>query len=150
MARMQDLFALLQPEVEALGYELWAVVYLPQGKHALLRVYIEHADGIGVDDCEKVSRQVGSVLDVEDAIQGHYTLEVSSPGMDRPLFYLTHYQRCIGQVIELRLQMPINGRRKLQGELVGVEGETLHVKVDDVVVDIAFAQVDRAQVVPER
>lgn len=148
MAKVNDLFALLQPEVEALGYELWGVVYLPQGKHILLRVYIDHTNGIGVDDCEKVSRQVSGVLDVEEVIKGHYTLEVSSPGLDRPLFNLTHYQRCVGQKIEVRLQMPINQRRKWEGELIGIEQETLQLKTTEGVIAVPFAHIERANVVP--
>jgi ribosome maturation factor RimP len=147
MARMTELFALLAPEVEALGYELWGVVYLPQGQHALLRVYIEHANGIGVDDCEKVSRQVSAILDVEEVIKGRYTLEVSSPGLDRPLFTIAQYRRCIGQVIDVRLQMPINQRRKFQGELVGVEEETIQLNTVEGLINIPFAQVERANVV---
>ena len=91
----------------------------------MLRVYIDSENGVGVDDCAKVSRQVSGVLDVEDPISGEYTLEVSSPGMDRPLFKLSQYQDYIGHVVQLRLRMPFDGRRKFKGVLNGIEDEDI-------------------------
>jgi len=87
----QQIQALLEPTVEALGYELWGLEYLSQGRHSTLRLYIESEQGISIDDCAAVSEQVSSVLDVEDPITGEYTLEVSSPGMDRLLFKPDQY-----------------------------------------------------------
>ena len=148
MAKQQDLKTLLQPEIEALGYECWGVVYLPQGQHALLRVYIDHPNGITVDDCEKVSRQASALLDVEDMLKDRYTLEVSSPGLDRPLFELSQYSKVLNQTIEVRSHIPINKRRKWLGELMGIEGETLRLNTSEGSLDILFAQVERANVVP--
>ncbi|MDO6805612.1 ribosome maturation factor RimP, partial [Wenyingzhuangia sp. 1_MG-2023] len=96
-----------------------------QGRHTLLRVYIDHADGITVDHCADVSRQIGSVLDVEDPISQDYTLEVSSPGMDRPLFTMDQYVQSVGEEIELRLRMPFDGRRKFKGRLQGIEEQDI-------------------------
>ncbi len=90
-SKEQQIQQMLEPTVEALGFDLWGVEYLSQGRHSVLRVYIEHEKGISVDDCAAVSEQVSGVLDVEDPITGEYTLEVSSPGMDRLLFKLEQY-----------------------------------------------------------
>ena len=127
----QQLEEMLKPTVEALGFELWGIEYLSQGKHSVLCLYIESENGINVDDCAEVSRQVGSLLDVEEAITGDYTLEVSSPGMDRLLFKLEQYSAYIGSVIELRLRSPFEGRRKFKGVLKGLEGEDIVIQVDN-------------------
>ena len=96
-AKLKQLEDILQPVVEGLGYEFWGIEFRSQGHHSLLRVFIDDAEnGIGVDDCEKVSRQISGVMDVEDPIQTEYTLEVSSPGMDRPLFRLEQYEAFVG------------------------------------------------------
>ena len=121
--RENRLRELLGPTVEALGFELWGVEHLAQGRHSVLRVYIERPEGISVDDCAAVSEQVSAVLDVEDPINGEYTLEVSSPGLDRRLFALAQYGRYLGETIDLRLRSPFEGRRKFRGLLKGVEQE---------------------------
>ena len=102
MKASAQLDELIRPAVVALGYELWACEYIPQGKYSLLRIYIDSEQGITLDDCEKVSGQISAILDVEDPIHGQYTLEVSSPGLDRPLYTAEHYQRYIGQMIKLK------------------------------------------------
>jgi len=126
--QLQDM---LKPTVEALGFELWGIEYMSQGRHSVLCIYIESDNGINVDDCARVSHQVGSLLDVEDTITGEYTLEVSSPGMDRLLFKLGQYPAYIGEEIELRLRRPFEGRRKFKGVLKGIEGEDIVVQVDN-------------------
>ena len=112
------LHELLQPVVEALDCELWGLELQSGGKRKLLRIYIDSEDGIGVEDCERVSRQSSSILDVEDAINGEYVLEVSSPGMDRPLYELAQYEKYKGEDISLRLRFPYDGRRNFKGRLV--------------------------------
>ena len=107
--------ALLQPVVEALGCELWGLQLESGGKRKLLRIYIDREEGIAVEDCERVSRQSSAVLDVEDAISGEYVLEVSSPGMDRPLYELSQYERYIGEDVSLRLRFAYDGRRNFKG-----------------------------------
>jgi ribosome maturation factor RimP len=144
--RGEKLRELLQPTVEALGFELWGVEHLAQGRHSLLRVYIDGADGVGVDDCAVVSEQVSGVLDVEDPITGEYTLEVSSPGLDRPLFTLAQYGRYAGEIIDLRLRLPYEGRRRFRGRLTGVEGEDVVVQVDDHEYLLPFGAIDKARV----
>ncbi|ACO80407.1 hypothetical protein AvCA_42840 [Azotobacter vinelandii CA] len=140
--------ALLAPVVEALGYECWGIEFLSQGRHSLLRVYIDHADGILIDDCEKVSRQISGVLDVEDPISSEYTLEVSSPGMDRPLFTLEQFVRCAGEQVKIRLRSPFEGRRNFQGLLRGVEDQDVVVLVDDHEYLLPIDLIDKANIIP--
>ena len=111
--KLQDL---IESVVSSLGYELVGVEYLTQGRGGLLRVYIDSEDGINLDDCSRVSHQLSGVLDVEDVIRGQYQLEVSSPGLDRPLFSLAHFERFVGQQVKLKLAVPIHGQRKFRGE----------------------------------
>ncbi|WP_226642969.1 ribosome maturation factor RimP [Microbulbifer variabilis] len=131
MASKRELLEeLLAPVVASLGCELWGIDYQTHGRNALLRIYIDSENGIGVEDCEKVSRQASAVLDVEDPISGRYTLEVSSPGLDRPLYKLEQYERFVGAQIEVRLRMPLDGQRKWRGLLAGVEGDEVVLRVD--------------------
>ena len=146
--REEKIELLLRPTVEALGFELWGLEYLSQGRHSTLRLYIDSENGVNVDDCAEVSRHIGGVLDVEDPISGEYTLEVSSPGVDRLLFRLDHYPLYVGEWIELRLRTPFEGRRKFKGTLKGIEGEDVVVQIDDHEFLLPFDSVDRAQVRP--
>lgn len=144
----QQLQELLEPTVEALGYELWGVEYLSQGRHTVLRLYIEREQGITVDDCAAVSEQASSVLDVEDPITGEYTLEVSSPGMDRLLFRLEQYPAYVGEVLEVRLRTAFEGRRKYKGVLKGIEGDEVVVQVDDHEFLLPHSAIDKARIQP--
>lgn len=151
MARASE--KLLQPieaAVRGLGYELVGVEHLPQGRHSVLRVYIDTAAGVTVDDCERVSRQVSGVLDVEDLVRGHYVLEVSSPGLDRPLFTAEHFSRFAGQKVKLRLSLPLEGRRNFTGVLQGVRDGDVLVTVDDgEELRFALDNIEQARLVPE-
>ena len=140
---------LLQPVVESLGCQLWGLDLQAGGKTKLLRIYIDRAeDGIGIDDCEKVSRQSSAILDVEEAINGEYILEVSSPGMDRPLYELDHYQQFIGEDISLRLRFPYEGRRNFKGRLTAVDGDEVVVVVADNEFLFPVEGIEKANVVP--
>lgn len=147
-SREQTIEALLLPTIEALGFELWGLEYLSQGRHTILRLYIDSENGVTVDDCAEVSRHVSGVMDVEDPITGEYTLEVSSPGVDRLLFRLDHYLLYVGEWIELRLRTPFDGRRKFKGTLKGIEGEDVVVQVDDHEFLLPHSAIERAQVKP--
>jgi|TARA_Y100000589_G_scaffold148296_3_gene141765 ribosome maturation factor RimP len=148
-AKLKQLEDLLRPVVEGMGYTFWGLEFRSQGHHSLLRVFIDDAqNGITIDDCEKVSRQISGVMDVEDPIQTEYTLEVSSPGMDRPLFRLEQYQNFAGHQVQVRLRMAFEGRRKFQGVLKGVEGEDVVVVVDDHEYLLPFDSIERANIVP--
>ncbi|CAB9540372.1 Bacterial ribosome SSU maturation protein RimP [uncultured Gammaproteobacteria bacterium] len=121
MAKITDkIEVLIQPVIEDMGYELVGIEYVASGKHSILRVYIDSEQGIGLSDCETVSRQLSSIFDVEDPITMPYNLEVSSPGIERPLFHIKHYQRFLGNDITLRLLRPIKGQRKFKGVIGSV------------------------------
>ena len=121
MAKIADkVLSIINPSIKDLGYELLGIEYIPSGKHSILRLYIDSEDGIGVDDCEIVSRQVSAIMDVEDPITGQYNLEVSSPGIERPLFVVAHYMRFLGHDVRLRTFRPIEGRRNFTGAIGSV------------------------------
>jgi len=145
-SKSQQIMELLEPTVTAMGYELWGAEYLSQGRHSVVRVYIDNPAGITVDDCAAVSEQVSGVMDVEDPITGEYTLEVSSPGMDRVLFTLAQYQNYVGETLDLRLRSPYEGRRKYKGTLKGIEGEDVVVQVDDHEFLLPHGTIERARV----
>lgn len=139
---------LIQPTVEALGVELWGVEYLIQGKYSVLRVYIDRQEeGVTIDDCERVSRQVSGILDVEDPIPGEYTLEVSSPGMDRPLFHLEQFARFVGELASVRLRTPVEGRRKFKGVIQSVSEDSVTLLVDGKEYRLPVAAIDKANLV---
>jgi len=140
---------LIEPAVVSLGYELVGVEYLPQGKHSLLRVYIDTEQGITLDDCSRVSHQISGLLDVEDVIPGHYSLEVSSPGMDRPLFTAEHFQRFAGQLVKIRLSLPKDGRRKYSGVLRGMQDDDVVIVVEEQEVRLPLNTIEKANLVPE-
>jgi len=141
--------ALIEPTVVALDYEFVGIEYLSQGKHSLLRVYIDSEDGITLDDCSKVSHQISGLLDVEDVIPGQFNLEVSSPGLDRPLFTLEHFQRFIGSEIKISLSMPVENRRKLTGRLCGVDEKEIVLNVDNADIHLHFDDIEKANLVPD-
>lgn len=149
MAKIDQLTEMLKPAAEALGYEFLGIEYIAQGKHSILRIFIDHENGINVDDCASVSHQVSGILEVEDPIASQYTLEVSSPGLDRPLFTLEHFKQFVGNTIEMRCHLGVDGRRKFKGELVAVEGEELILNVDNQDYTVEFSDVDKANVVAQ-
>lgn len=147
MAKAEQIHRLIEPTVTGLGYQLWGVELLSQGRHSLLRIYIESENGITVDDCARVSHQVSGVLDVEDPIQSRYTLEVSSPGIDRPLFLLEQYRNYIGQWLKLRLRTPFEGRRKFAGTLTAIEDDEVVIQIDDEEYVLPFEMIEKANIV---
>ncbi|WP_375057753.1 ribosome maturation factor RimP [Zobellella sp. DQSA1] len=144
----QRLTDMLTEPVAALGFELLGLEFVRAGRHSTLRLYIDHENGIDVNDCAEVSRQVSAVLDVEDPISTEYDLEVSSPGLARPLFKPAHYQAIVGQEAELTLRMAVNNRRKLKGRVVAVEDTMIRLEVEGQEFPIAFANIQRANLVP--
>lgn len=126
--REDQIERLLTPTVEALGCELWGVEFMSQGRHSRLRIYIERPEGVTVEDCERVSREVSDLLDVEDAIPAAYTLEVSSPGLDRILFKSRHFQDNVGAMVDVRLNFPFEGRKHIVGVLAGLENDEIVVR----------------------
>jgi ribosome maturation factor RimP len=135
--------------VSAMGYEFIGGELESRGRGGLLRLFIDDQKGITLDDCSRVSYQVSAMLDVEDPIQGRYTLEVSSPGLDRPLFEIAHYQKQIGNRIKLRLCAPIQNRRKFIGILLRVDGDDIHLLVDTNEVVLPFSNIEKANVIAD-
>lgn len=143
------LYEKLATLVNAMGCELVGYEMLPQGRQMTFRVYIDSPNGVTIDDCSKVSRQMGAMLDVEELIQGSYTLEVSSPGLDRPLFELEHFRKYVGKQIKIRLSLPIEGRRQYKGVLQRVEGEDIYIIVDEQEIKLPFSMVEKANLVED-
>lgn len=148
-ARLKTLREFIEPVVTALGLELWGLEFNSAGRNSTLRIYIDGPDGVSVDDCARVSHQVSGILDVEDPIPEQYMLEVSSPGMDRPLYTLEQFQAYAGHQVQLRLRMPFEGRRKFKGLLNGVEGDEVLLVVDDEEYLLPIDYIDRANVIPQ-
>lgn len=148
-ARLDQLTDMLKPSVEAMGCELWGIEYQAQGRHSVLRVFIDREAGISVQDCERVSRQVSSILDVEDPIAGEYTLEVSSPGADRPLFTLAQFAKFVGNKVSVRLRVPFEGRRNFTGLLRTVEEQDVVVVIDAEEFLLPVETIEKANIVPQ-
>ncbi|KLU17338.1 MULTISPECIES: ribosome maturation factor RimP [Xenorhabdus] len=143
----QKLTEIISAPVEALGFELVGLEYI-RARVSTLRVYIDSEEGITVDNCADVSHQVSAVLDVEDPIPGLYNLEISSPGLERPLFKAEHYQRFIGEKVSLVLRMAMQNRRKWQGIIKAVDGEMITVTVDGKDEVFALSNIQKANLVP--
>ncbi|WP_330924116.1 ribosome maturation factor RimP [Candidatus Sororendozoicomonas aggregata] len=143
-----QLEALVEPIVTSLDYCLWGIEFHSQGRRSLLRIYIDSDNGVSLEDCEKISRQLSSLLDVEDPISGEYTLEVSSPGVDRLLFRLEHYDAWKGSEVALRLRIPFEGRRKYRGLIKGIEGQDVVIETDGHELLLPIESIEKAQVIP--
>ncbi|QLZ67473.1 ribosome maturation factor RimP [Legionella sp. PC1000] len=139
-----ELEHLLAPTITDMGYEFWGCEYLSQGRHSLLRIYIDKAAGIGIEDCEAVSHQVSALLDVEDPISGNYSLEVSSPGIPRPLFKSWQYQRYIGHEVQVKTFKPVNGKRKLIGTIVSASENSLVLNINNEDQELLFSNIVKA------
>ncbi len=155
--------ALLTPTVESLGCVIWGIEFLNQGKHSKLRLYIDkpieedgqtgdepapEQSGVTVDDCAAVSRHVSDILDVEEFSSSAYTLEVSSPGMDRILFKPQHYTDSLGEQVDVRLNFPFDGRKKFIGVLTAVEHSNAVVRIEDEEYLLPLENIQRARIVP--
>jgi ribosome maturation factor RimP len=142
------LIALAEPLLGTLGYELVDLEYAPAHARALLRVFIDRPEGVGLDDCERVSREISALFDVEDPVPTAYTLEVSSPGLDRVLRTPAHFQRFVGQRVRLELHNPRDGRRRYTGRLEALNAEGIELNVDGAMVSVPFAEIGRARLAP--
>ena len=162
----EQIVALLEPAVESLGYELVDLELNFSGRRGVLRLYIDRlgaadrpaqaepesgppGDGIRVEDCEAVSRQVSAVLDVEDPIGRDYDLEVSSPGLDRKLVKPAHFDRFAGQAVQGRLRKMLDGRRKFTGTLVGRSGMSVTIRLEDSDLVVPMEDLEVVRLVPE-
>ncbi|MDP3560500.1 MAG: ribosome maturation factor RimP [Legionellaceae bacterium] len=145
----QNIEALIKPSVEELGCILWACEYVSQGRTALLRIFIDKPEGIGIEDCERVSRQVSSLLEVELQTERQYTLEVSSPGIPRPLFYPAHYQQFLGQPAWIKLYQPWQKKRQVEGVIEAVDETTLQLKVGEESIPFLFSNIVKGHLTGE-
>ena len=143
-----ELVKLIGPTVERLGYELADLEARLGGKGGMIRVFIDKPEGIGLEDCEKVSLAVSAILDVEDPVPGNYNLEVSSPGLDRKLTKVEHFQRFEGETVKVQMRFPIEGRRRFRGTLVSSDDENIVVEVDGESLSLPLKTIDTARLVP--
>lgn len=144
----EALKALVEPTVERLGYELVDLEARLSGRSGVVRVFIDHADGVNLSDCEKVSHAVSALLDVEDPIPGHYELEVSSPGLNRKLTKVEHFQRFTGETLKVQMRFPIEGRKRFRGRLLSSDDTNIVVDVDGEPFTLPLATIDTARLVP--
>lgn len=152
-----EIATLLAPTIQSLGLELLGAEYLSAPGSAVLRLYIDRpgadacaeSQGVGIEDCEAVSREVSAQLDVADPISGNYTLEVSSPGIDRPLFTPAQFAAFIGAQVKVGLKLPQDGRRRLHGVIAAVAGDCINFDIDGATLAVAFDNIDKARLVPD-
>lgn len=145
----ENLLKLIEPVVEGLGYECVGIEYNAHPKHGMLRIYIDAEQGVGMEDCTKVSHQVSGVLDVEDPIAGEYNLEVSTPGLNRPLFKLQHFEQFIGHTAQVNLFKPVAGRRKITGLIEKIEDGVVCLQENGQVYEVPFQAMSKARLEPD-
>lgn len=145
-----ELVELIQPSIENMGLELWSLEYKTQGRHGLLRIFIDQVEeGVSLQDCEKVSREISALLDVEDPFTGAFTLEVSSPGLDRTLNNKSQFERFIGATVKIRLRLGYEGRRNYSGVLMGVEQEDVVIRQGEEEFLFPLSSIENTVVVPQ-
>jgi len=146
---LSQLWEMFEPVVQGLGYALVEIEYQPNPKHGVLRLYIDREDGdIQLDDCTTVSHQISALLDVEEPLPGRFNLEVSSPGLDRPLRKIEDFQRFIGEIVKLKTSMALAGQRNFKGQLLAVENDELVLDCDHKQIRVPHAAIDKARLVP--
>lgn len=145
----EQLIALIEPLLGQLGYELVDLEYAPSRTRGLLRVFIDKPQGVGIDDCERMSHELSALLDVEDPVSTAYTLEVSSPGLDRVLRTRAHFERFVGERIWVELKVPRDGRRRYTGQLAGIDAQAIELLVDGAMVRVPLDEIGRARLAPQ-
>jgi len=146
---LSNLWSLFEPVVSGMGYELIEIEHFPNPKHGILRLYIDAQAGVTIEDCSSVSRQISALIDVEDPVRGQFTLEVSSPGMDRPLKRLKDFQRFIGEMVKIKTSMPLDGQRNFKGRLLGADNLSVVIETDTEELTLPMAAIDKARLVPQ-
>ena len=149
MENARDLSNILRPVVEGMGYIYWGLQFHDHGRRSLLRVYIDHLDGVTLDDCSSVSDQLSGVLDVEDVFRYPYTLEVSSPGIERPLFNNEHYELYIGAKIKVKSYIPLNNRKNFSGQLEAANEDSITLKIEEELIDIPYSAIKQGHLLCE-
>lgn len=150
LMKENELIELLTPVIADLGFECLGIEYAPSRGNSLLRIYIDASERpITLDDCEAVSREVSATMDVNDPITGRYTLEISSPGLERPLFTPAQFARFVGQQAKLSLNLPVQGRKRLLGPILSVEGDIITIEQDGAAIAVSHDNVQKARLVPD-
>jgi ribosome maturation factor RimP len=148
MVSVQDLSALFEPVIQSMGYELVGVEFQGSLQHGTLRVYIDHENGIGVNDCAAISQQISAILDVEEPIQQAYDLEVSSPGLNRPLFKAADYELFTDRLVKIKMAVPVDGRRNFKGVIQGVkQSKVVQVMVDNESYELLISDIAKANLI---
>ncbi len=148
--KVTTLERLIEPIVTGLGYIYVGLQQFPQGKHSLLRLYIDkEPNGVSIDDCSLVSRQVGALLEVEAPNFALYTLEVSSPGLDRVLFSPEQFREYLGRQVSIHLTVAMNGRRNFKGIVKDVQNSVICIESDNELITLSFTDIHEARLVPE-
>ena len=148
-SRVSVLTGLIEPVINAMGYQLWGVEYLGQGKHSILRVYLDKTGGVDIEDCAQASKQISSLLDVEDPIKSEYTLEVSSPGLDRILFSLAHFQEYAGHHSKIRLTETFEGQRNFTGQIKAVKNDEVVLIIGDEEYTLPYELIEKANLISQ-
>lgn len=143
------MWELFEPVVNGMGYDLIEIEHFPNPKHGVLRLYIDKEDGVTVDDCSSVSHQISALIDVEEPVSGHFNLEISSPGLDRPLRRLQDFQRFTGSLVKLKTAMPLEGQRNFKGRLLEADEDKIVIETDDEEISLPMSAVEKARIVPE-
>ncbi|MDH5386843.1 MAG: ribosome maturation factor RimP [Gammaproteobacteria bacterium] len=146
---VSHLWELFEPVIEDMGYELIEIEYHPNPNYGVLRLYIDKEDGILVEDCSAVSRQISAILDVEDPVPGKFNLEVSSPGMDRPLRRVEDFERFTGEVAKIKTSMIFEGQRNFKGRINGIEDDLVIIECENKEVRLPVTAIDKARLVPD-
>lgn len=146
---LTHLWELFEPVVNGMGYDLIEIEHFPNPKHGVLRLYIDKEEGITIDDCSDVSRQISALIDVEDPVRGQFNLEVSSPGMDRPLRRVKDFQRFTGSKVKLKTMMPLDGQRNFSGRLLEADEDSLTIETDTEEITLPMSALEKARIVPE-
>jgi ribosome maturation factor RimP len=147
MAVSDQIEALVQVPIESLGYILVGVEYIKNGRDTVLRIYIDAEQGVSIEDCERVSHQVNGILEVEDPISTAYSLEVSSPGFERPLFKQKDFEQFVGAEAKISMKLPIQGRRNFKGQLHGFSDGNIMIDVDGELYDLPLTKLAKARLV---
>lgn len=143
------LWELFEPVVNGMGFDLIEIEHVPNPKHGILRLYIDKEDGVTIDDCSDVSEQISALLDVEEPIRGHFNLEISSPGMDRPLTRVKDFQRFAGSLVKLKTLKPMDGQRNFKGRILEANEDVLVIETDTEEISVPMNAIEKARLVPE-
>jgi ribosome maturation factor RimP len=140
MKRIHDL---IEPTVRALGLELWACELHQSNNRALLRVYIDRATGVTLEDCTRVSREIGAILDVEDPIKNRYELEISSPGLNRTLSTLSHFQKYVGSSVKVKLRSAISNRKQFEARIEKIDGDKIFLITENETISVTLGEIQK-------